>query len=228
MKKIILTILFLLFQINTTSACIPHSTANLIIWIYEGIETKKHPDWSTLQFIKLKDVSKPFAWNYPKLWKYYFLHSDDNQAKYNMDKYIQWDLIVAIADSNNWSYEDYFAVYEIGKIVSVNEKVDIQEKQWTIKNWWKNLWWCWNFKPDEAMSEQKLLEELSKKIELKQVTTEQSFWLLYYISGSYFIDRFIQGKWENYIWIWIILQLWIYILYTLFFIYLFKYFKKKK
>ena len=228
MKKLFLTILFLIFQTTTSFACMPHSPANLITWIYEGIEIKKHPDWSTLQFIKLKDVKKPFAWDYTKLWKYYFLHSDYNKSKFNMDKYIPWDHIIAISDYNNWAYEEYFAVYEIGKLVLLNNKIVIDEKQWTIKNWWKNLWWCWKYNSDNVMSERDLLNKISKNIEIQNVSIDSSIWLLYYVSGAFLIDRFIQGKWENYIWIWIILQLWIYILYTLFFIYLIKYFKKKK
>ena len=166
MKKLFLTILFLIFQTTITFACMPHSPANLITWIYEGIETKKHPNWSILQFIKLKDVKKPFALDYTKLWKYYFLHSDNNDADFSMKNYKNWDQIIAIADYNDWSYEDYFAVYEIGKLELLKDKLVIYEKQWTIKNWWKNLWWCWNHRPNNVMDEKDLLKEISGYIDI--------------------------------------------------------------
>ncbi len=228
MKKLLLIILLLLFQIPTSFACMPHSPSNLVTWIYEGVEYKKHPDWSTQQFIKLKDITKPLAWNYTKIWKYYYLHSDDNQAIFMMNNYFPWDNIIAIADYNNWDYEDYFAVYEIGKIVSVNGKLDIRDNQWTIKNWWKKLWWCWNYRPNNVMDERELLDKIGKNIEIQKSSVWTWFWFMNYVSWAFLIDKFIQWKWETYIWIWIILQLLIFSLYVLFFYTFIKNIKKKK
>lgn len=143
----------------------PFSPNELIIWTYVWTEDRVHPDESfrenrIIQFIKIENVRKVFDLELDNVWKYYFLHSDNNEANFSLKKYNIWDKIIAIANYNNWNLEDYFAVYEIGKLVKINGNLEIIDSEWTKKDWWKSLWWCGNHKPNNVMNKRDLLKKL--------------------------------------------------------------------
>lgn len=171
MKKIILSIFIFMFY-YTSYACMPFSPAEIIIWTYEWKETRIHPDknfreWRNIEFIKISNTKKPFWANYNKIWKYYFLHSDNNDVNFDLNNYKIWDSIIMISNYNNWNYEDYFAVYEIGKLARKTDwKLDIIDMQWVKKDWWKAMWQCWNYKPEWVMNKNKLLSDLEYFIDV--------------------------------------------------------------
>ncbi len=171
MKKLLLLLFISSFQIFPTFACIPFSPQELIIATYNWKEERIHPDenfreWRKIQFIKLGNVKKPFAESYNKKGKYYFLHSDNDNINFDLKNYQIWDQIIAISDYNNWNFDEYFAVYEIGKLVYKNWNYEIQNSQWNMKKWWKNLWQCWNYKPENVMDEKQLLQEIASYIDI--------------------------------------------------------------
>lgn len=164
MKIIIFLTIVLLISINTTNACMPFSPESIVIWEYNWkIENKlpygNYSVWK-FQFINFKDAEKPFSTSYKKLWKHYYIDT----SIIDLQNYKNWDLIISISDYNNWDYDDYFKIYEIWKISCKNyDDFFIENKQWMKGSFWKEMWQCGNYKPDNVQSEQELLEKIKQK-----------------------------------------------------------------
>lgn len=195
MKKLILLIILFFSLIQKSFACMPFSYSEIIIGTYEWTEIKTHPSWNKLDFIYISNTKKPLVWNYNKIWKYYFV-AHDNDRRFSFSNYKRWDLVIMIADSNNWNYEDYFAVYELGKLVrKTNWELDIVNMQWYIKDWGKSMWQCWSFKPDDVMDKEKLLYKISYFLDvwvpLYQEKMSINFilisWFFLFLAGVIFI-----------------------------------------
>lgn len=243
MKKVILLVILFFSFFQTSFACMPFFPNELLIWTFEWVENRVHPDksfreWRNIQFIKVSDVKKPLD-NYWEIGKYYFLHSDNNDVDFDVNKYKKWDQVIMISNYNNWNYEDYFAVYQIGKLIrKKNEELDIVDTQWNFKDWWKSLWQCWNYKPDDVMDKKDLLYQVAYFIDVgvpfdknsltSSVVYSSNSSIVYYISWAYFIDQFIQWKWEEYIWIWLILQVLVFVIYGFILYFLIRFFTKWK
>ncbi len=207
----------------------PFSPNQIIIWTFEWIETKLHPNGESLDFIDISDAKKPIAWNYRKTWRYYFV-AQDNYRKFSFSEYKKWDPIIMIADYNNGEYEEYFAVYEIWKLIRESDgTLNITNEQWYTKDWWKSLWRCGNYKPDNVMDKQDLLNQIAYFIDVwvpLEYTEYTKYHIFYYISWAFLIDKFIQGKWEIYIWIWLALQALVFVVYWFLVFYIIKFIKK--
>lgn len=233
--KIIFFWIFLSFSIFSTSfACMPPSPSEIIVWTYEWKEDIIHPDenfreWRNIDFIKITDTKKPFWRNYSKLWKYYFLHSDNNDVNFDLSNYKKWDQIIILSDYNNWNYEEYFAVYKIWKLVrDINWELDIVDTKWLSKDWWKSMWWCWNYKDESVMNKEELLNWVAYTIDVWVPITNWNLSIIHYISWAFLIDKFIAWKWETYIWIWLLLQIIVFIFYWFLLYFLIKFFSKWK
>lgn len=230
MKKIILLTIIFFSLISTSNACIPHSTERIIIWTYNWIKKWTHPDLKTIvQYLDVSDLRSPLSKYNKKIWKYYYLHSDDEEIKSSMlmKDYNPWDFIIMVADYNDWAYEEYFAVYELGKLVNINWKLDIVDEIGTLKDWWKNMWQCGNYKDDNAMNKQELLDKLAYYIDV-WVLAYSNIGISYYLLGWYFIDKIIQWKWEVYIWVWILLQILVIFIYIWIIIWITNLFRKRR
>lgn len=164
MKKILISIFAFFFLINTSNACMPFTTESIVIWEYNGTIEKEFPysryEEGEYQFIDFKNVEKPFSNSYKKLWKHYFYETD----RVDLSDYNKWDLIITISDYDNWDYETYFQLYEVWKISCKNtDEFYIENKQWFIDSFWKEMWQCGNYVNYDAWSEQDLLEKIKQK-----------------------------------------------------------------
>lgn len=160
MKKILFLIVILLFGTQVSFACMPFSYNLITVWVFEWIEKKIHPYEWEMDFIYFSDIKKPFPVEYLNTWKYYYLST--YYRKFDLSNYKKWDLIITITDSTNWSYEDYFSVYEIWKLVlNTKGELDIIDPQWYIKDRSKTFWQCGNYKPDNVMDKDDLLYKVS-------------------------------------------------------------------
>ncbi len=160
MRKILLWIILFLYS-ATSYACMPFSPSEIIIGIFEWTHMETHPNWKKLEFIDISNTKKPLAGEYSKIWKYFFVASDNNR-KISFSNYKKWDPIIIIADYNDWTYEDYFAIYEIWRLTrTIDNSLDIVDTEWYIKDWWKSMWQCGNFRPDNLMTKQELLNQIT-------------------------------------------------------------------
>ena len=163
--KIIITLILVLFIFsNTTNACMPFTPELIIVWKYNWLIEWKLPyemssKWE-FQFIDIENIEKPFSTSYFKTWKHYFIDT----WRVDFEGFNIWDTIITISDHNNWDYEDYFQVLEVWRIwCKNNDEFYIENKQWYFKSFWKVLWQCWNYRPDDVMSEEELVEKIKEK-----------------------------------------------------------------
>lgn len=146
-------------------ACMPHSPSIVIIWDYRWTKSDYLPyrfygEERKVQFVKVSNEEKPFAKEYTKLWKKYFIEEDFDSSKYK-----KGDTIIMLADYINGSdiiLESYFNIFEIAKLSCNNNSLSIEYPQWNSKQWWKNLWQCGNYKPEWVMDEKELLSNLNE------------------------------------------------------------------
>lgn len=164
MKKLLLIQVILFFLLNTADACMPNSPESIVVWEYNWIIEKEFPyeryeKWE-YQFVDFINEEKPFSKSYMKLWKYYYIDT----SRIDLKDFNRWDLVITISDYDNWNYEDYFGIFEIWKISCKNkDEFFIENKQWAINKFWKEMWQCGNYRPDNVMSEEELLEKIKGK-----------------------------------------------------------------
>lgn len=161
-KYFLFTICLLyLFQFQAY-ACIPFTSNQIIVWNYNWKIENTVPERSwNFQFIDFINFYKPFPWNNTEIWKYYFI--DNNRI--NLSSYEKWDLIITISSYDDWFYEDYFTIYEMWKISCNNNHLEITNREWIVKEFWKKIWTCWQA-PDYILNEEDLLNEINKKYDL--------------------------------------------------------------
>lgn len=180
MKILIFIIIwFWLFITQTSFACMPFFPTLIIVWTFEWVESGTYPEWEKLTFVNISDIKRPFASDYFKNWKYYSLGT--NETNFDLSNYKKWDLIIGIADSENWNYEEYFTIFDIWKlIIGKDWKLNIVDTQWYHKdeNWWKPIWWCWNYKSEWVMDKEELLYKISNYLNI---------WSQRYIENNYMI-----------------------------------------
>lgn len=207
MKKLIISIILILLNVNISFACMPDSVYDIHLWIYNWTNIQKYPDWNNYQFLKIDSVSTPLT-NNDKLWKYYYI----NNKNISLENYQKWDLIIMYSYPWDYRYEDYFYIFEIWKLINKNWKLSLIDKQWEIKDFWKLMSRC---KYAKQISERQLLDDIQKSMIINKDNINIKNNIFYYLSLWFLIDNFIQWKWEAYVWIWIMLQLLVYIAYWL-------------
>ena len=188
MIKIIYGVILFLYSISLGFSCIPYSPNEIIIWVYQWEFWCKNPeDNSTRHCIALAGIIKPFWLKDSKFGEFYFLQKyghADYEENFDLRWYNTGDTIITIASANNWNYEKYFAVSEIAKLIWSGSNMQIVDKQWSIMDWWKKLWQCGNFRPDDVMNERDLITKLSKinwihpKVEENKVPTYEAVSIL--------------------------------------------------
>lgn len=163
-NKIFKTFVVLVLLLNTyfANACAPFSPNLITVWEYNWTYEKEFPyeiSWRKI-FVNLDNKEKIFWNNYLDFGKYYYVNTD----RINIDKYKKWDLLIAVADYNNWDFEEYFEIYEVWKISCKNDdEFFIEYKEWKKTSFWKEMWYCWNYEPEDVMSEEELLGKIKDK-----------------------------------------------------------------
>lgn len=158
-----------------STACMPHTPSLIITWTYKWSKIDTLPyrfygEDRSVEFIDISNVGKPFAENYTKLWKKYFIEEEFDDSEYQ-----DWDFIIMLADYINGSdiiLETYFSIFEIAKLECDNNTLSITYPQWITKQWWENLWQCGNYTPEWVMDEKELLQKLQETYNLCNSNSE--------------------------------------------------------
>ena len=161
---IIFTLLILL--INQVNACAPFTSELIVVWEYNWLLENKIPDekqakWE-FKFMDFINTEKIFSKYNLELGKHYFVDTD----RINLSGFDKWDKIIAISDYDNGDFEDYYTIYEMWKLSCNNEnKLNIENRQWYFKAFWKKIWNCWEI-PDYILSEEEILEKIQNTYKL--------------------------------------------------------------
>lgn len=166
MKKIILLLSLIISSIATWYACLPYFPHNMTIakylWSYSGnIDSFQNQKNKEVLFLSLSHIKKPL----PRFWQYIPNSHDKHfitQTNISLSWYNPWDIVMFI-DDYGWYPPLYDPVHEyhiteIAKIIQSWDILQLENKQWTIKDRDKPMRRCGNNKWEDVLTEEKLLE----------------------------------------------------------------------
>lgn len=181
MKKIILILCIIIWSLSKGYACLPYFPYSITIaqylWSYSGnIDSFQNYKNQEVLFLSLSQIKKPLSvfWQYiPNSHDKHFI----TQTNISLSWYNAWDIVIFI-DSNNPSFSPLYDpiheyhVTEIAKITYSWDTLQLENKQWTIKDRNKPMRRCGNNKWEDVLTEEKLLKYIKPTV--SNITQDQN------------------------------------------------------
>ncbi|MCP4523605.1 MAG: hypothetical protein GY828_05310 [Candidatus Gracilibacteria bacterium] len=160
--KILLAILGFIFLLqNEVRACAPFTTNQIIVGKYNGLMDKIVPEREgKFQFIDYKNTEKLFSKFHIGVGEYYFVDT----KRIDLSGFKKGDIIISISDYDDGFHEEYYTIYEMGKVTcSPNNEIKIENREGKIKEFGKKIWTCPSEAPDYILSEKEILKKINER-----------------------------------------------------------------